>query len=90
MNRLLFGMVTVGLLSTTIYAKKIEQTICFSKKPTMVMFNKQQYAASLGNNVKLYGEKCKKNTLSQMNKKGWKLIQVVTGLEGSFGMIFSK
>lgn len=90
MKRLILGIVTLGLFTSIANAKIIEQTICFSKKPTMIMYNKQQFAPSLGDNVTLYGGKCNKKILSQMNKEGWTLIQVIMGLQGSFGMVFEK
>jgi hypothetical protein len=34
--------------------------------------------------------KCNGKTLSQMNKSGWKLTEIIGGLKGSFGMVFSK
>jgi len=46
--------------------------------------------ASLGDKVTLNSEKCKGKSLLQMNKEGWKLIQVVTGLNQSFGMVLEK
>ncbi|MFT5835505.1 MAG: hypothetical protein ACI9RG_000398 [Sulfurimonas sp.] len=46
--------------------------------------------ASLGDKVTLNGGKCQGKTLLEMNKKGWKVIQVVTGLNRSFGMVMEK
>ena len=85
MKRLSLGIVTIGLLSSAVHAKKIEQTICFSREPLGDRF----WQASLGDGVKLYGGKCQKKTLPEMNKKGWKVIQVVTGLNNSFGMVMT-
>ncbi len=86
MKKLVFGLVVAGLLSTVSYAKKLEQTICFSKSEcgTPIAYG------TLGDNVKLCGGKCQGKTIAQMNKNGWKLIQVVNGLQGSFGMVFIK
>ena len=65
--------------------KPLEQTICFSKD----LCSGLSYA-TLGENVNLCSGKCNGKTLSQMNKNGWELIQVVTGLQSSFGMIFTR
>jgi hypothetical protein len=86
MKILFLGIVTIGLLSSAVHAKKIEQTICFSREPLGDRF----WQASLGDGVKLYGGKCQKKTLPEMNKKGWKVIQVVTGLNNSFGMVMTR
>ena len=86
MKKLVLGLITIGLLSSAGYAKKIEQTICFSKEPLGDRF----WQASLGDGVKLYGGKCQKKTLPEMNKQGWKVIQVVTGLNSAFGMVMTK
>jgi len=65
--------------------KKIKQTLCFSQKKYSTFF-----LASLGNDVSLNGGECKGINLSEMNKKGWRLVQVITGLDSSFGMLFEK
>ncbi|MEA3383800.1 MAG: hypothetical protein U9Q20_03865 [Campylobacterota bacterium] len=36
------------------------------------------------------GGKCQGKTLAKMNKDGWKLVQVISGLNSSFGMLFTK
>ncbi len=82
MRRLVLSLVAIGLLSTAVYAKKIEQTICWSKEG--------KYLAVLGDNVKLQGGKCNNRTLPEMNKDGWKLIQVVGGLQSAFGMVMTR
>ena len=80
-------MVGVALaLSSTLQAKKIQQTICFSKNKC----NDAYAYGTLGDNVGLCSGKCKGKTLIEMNKKGWKLIQVVGGLNSSFGMVLQK
>jgi hypothetical protein len=86
MKKLILGLITIGLLSSTVYAKKVEQTICWSKEP----LGDKYWQASLGDNVKLHGGKCQKKTLLEMNKKGWRVIQVVGGLRNAFGMIMEK
>ena len=86
MKKLLLGFITVGLLSSAVYAKKVEQTICFAKSSCT---DKYGYA-TLGQEVALCGGSCKGKTLTQMNKKGWKLIQVVGGLNSGFGMLLTK
>ena len=79
--------------SATNSVKKIEQTICFSKEFSP---NKSSYfpngvpLATLGDDVKLYGGKCNEKTLPELNKEGWRLIQVVAGLQSSFGMVLEK
>ena len=90
MKKIILGAITVGLLSTTIYAKNIEQTICFSKTKINEYNGHIFYSGALGDGVLLYGGKCKGRTLSQMNKKGWRLIQVVNGLNSAFGMVLEK
>jgi len=81
-------MISVALISSflvsNVYAKKIEQTICFSSSQCKGL---GAYGV-LGDSVHLCGGKCQGRTLAQMNKAGWKLIQVVNGLESSFGMVF--
>jgi len=86
MKRLVLGLVAIVLLSSVGYAKKIEQTICFSKSSCS---DKYSYG-TFGNGTSLCGGKCQGKTLPEMNKEGWKLIQVVGGLQSSFGMIFTK
>jgi len=82
----ILGLITIGLLSSAGYAKKIEPTICFSKSDC-----NDKYAYGIfGNGTNLCGGKCNGKTLPEMNKAGWKLIQVVGGLQSSFGMIFTK
>jgi len=75
-----------GFLVSGAYAKRIEQTICFSASKCQGL---GAYGV-LGDGVKLCGGKCQGKTLAQMNKAGWKLIQVVNGLESAFGMVFIK
>lgn len=86
MKKILLGLVTIGLLSNVLYAKTIEQTICFSKAP----LGDKYWQASLGDAVKLYGGQCQGRTLPEMNKQEWKVIQVVTGLNSAFGMVMTK
>lgn len=86
MKKVILGTVVLGLLSTTVYAKNIKQTICFSKSSCT-----EKYAyGSLGEDTNLCGGQCQGKTLPEMNKEGWKLIQVVSGLNQSFGMVFTK
>ena len=85
MKKFFLGTVLIGsLLTSNVYAKKIEQTICFSSSQCGGL---GAYGV-LGDSVKLCGGKCQGRTLAEMNKDGWKLIQVVNGLQSSFGMIF--
>lgn len=82
--------ITAVLLSSiSVFA--VEQTVCFSQADSgFKIENKTHYMASLGDNVTLNGGQCKGATLPEMNKKGWELIQVVSGLNSSFGMVFKK
>jgi hypothetical protein len=70
----------------------IEQTICFSQKDSGVEYSvgKPVYVAVLGDDAVLNGGKCNGVKLADMNKKGWRLVQVVSGLNNSFGMVFEK
>lgn len=79
-------LIVAILLATTSSLFGIEQTICFSQKATSSGY----LLASLGDEATLNGGKCEGTKLSDMNKKGWKLIQVVTNLDSSFGMVFEK
>lgn len=45
---------------------------------------------SIGDSAVMCGGECKGKTLLQMNKGGWRLIHVIEGLEGGFGMVFEK
>jgi len=91
MKKLILWLTMLGLLTSSAYAKKVEQTICFSQKDSgEIIGGNPYYLASLGDKVSLNGGKCQGKTLLQMNKKGWKVIQVVTGLNQSFGMILEK
>jgi hypothetical protein len=80
------SIVGLMVLSNIGYAKSVEQTICFSQEP----LGGRHHLATLGDNVTLNGGKCKGKTLPQMNKLGWRLIQVVGGLESAFGMVLEK
>jgi hypothetical protein len=65
----------------------VEQTICFSQAyAPSSSFN----YAQLGEDISLNNGSCQGKTLLQMNQEGWRLIQVVTGLNNSFGMILEK
>ena len=86
MKKVISGMIVLGLLSTAVYAKKVQQTICFSKSSCS---DKYAYG-TLGEKTGLCGGQCQGKTLQEMNEKGWKLIQVVGGLNSSFGMVLEK
>ncbi len=45
---------------------------------------------SIGDTTVMCGGLCEGRTLSQMNKSGWRLIHVIEGLQGGFGMVFEK
>lgn len=87
MTKVLF----TALLCTSVTSYAIEQTICYSQYDTgRQVMGKPFYMASVGDDAILNDGKCQGVTLHEMNKKGWRLIQVVTGLESSFGMVFEK
>ncbi len=90
MNKLMLGVLTVGFLSNIGYAKNVEQTICFSQDENTLSSGTKYHSATLGDNVTLNGGKCQGKTLPQMNKKDWKVIQVVTGLNRAFGMVMER
>lgn len=78
-------------LCASVSSYAIEQTICYSQYDTgRQVMGKQLYMASIGDDAVLNGGKCQGVILAEMNKKGWRLVQVVTGLETSFGMVFEK
>ena len=87
MKKVFIGIALIGgIFISNIYAKHIEQTICFSSSQCGGL---GAYGV-LGDSVKLCGGKCQGRTLAQMNKAGWKLTQVVNGLSSSSGMIFTR
>ena len=88
MKRFIFGLVVLGLMSNSLYAKKIEQTICWSQNDCAKHY--PYSVATIGDNVKLCSGKCNGKTIAQMNKKGWKLIQVIGGLQGAFGIVMTR
>ena len=93
MKKMIFSsVVSLVLLSSFSYGKNVEQTICFSQKDIGSFPNskRRMYMAVLGDNVTLNGGKCQGKTLPQMNKLGWRLIQVVGGLESAFGIVLEK
>lgn len=90
MKKTLIFLTILGLASS-VQAKVVSQTICFSQEDTGQKIGANKfYMASLGEEVTLNGGKCKGASLIEMNKKGWKLIQVVVGLNQSFGMVLEK
>ena len=86
MKKIILGAIVLGLFTTTGYAKKVEQTICFSKSDCSNRYS----PGSVGDTVNLCSGKCQGKTLQQMNKEGWKLTEVIGGLSSSFGMVFTK
>jgi len=87
MKKLLVSTILIGgFLVSNVYANKIEQTICFSSSQCGGL---SAYGV-LGDNIELCGGKCKGKTLMEMNKAGWKLVQVINGLSSSFGMVLTK
>ena len=93
--RFLSSVMALSLLllsSTSVFA--VEQTICFSKTSlgdtNIGGRNITMWQGSLGDDVLLYSGRCGGKTLGEMNKKGWRLIQVVGGLDNAFGMILEK
>lgn len=77
---------SVLLLASTANVQAVEQTICFAKSSCS---NKYAYGL-LGDNVQLCGGKCQGVKLATMNRRGWRLIQVISGLDSSFGMVFER
>ncbi len=81
----------LAMLSVSFSSFAVEQTICFSQKDTGTSIgNRHVYFAVLGDDEILNGGKCDGLKLADMNKKGWRLIQVVSGLQSGFGMVFEK
>lgn len=64
------------------FSHQIEQTICFSSTKGVL--------ATVGDDIALSGGECKGRVLAQMNQDGWKLTQILGGLQGSFGMVFTR
>lgn len=93
MKKLIVVSIVCTVFNMSVQAKDVEQTICFSK---VYSGNPSKYfpngvpVAQLGDDIKLLGGICQARTLPQMNKNGWRLMQVVTGLQGAFGMVLSK
>ena len=87
------GMQTLKITNEVCIPKlelRNKETICFSQDESSLSSGRKYRSASLGDSVTLNGGKCQGRTLIQMNKKGWKVIQVVTGLNRSFGMVMEK
>ena len=89
---ILSSVVGLVLVSSFSFGKSVEQTICFSQEDIGSYPNskKRMYMAILGDTATLNGGKCQGKTLPQMNKLGWRLIQVVGGLQSGFGMVLEK
>jgi len=80
-------LVIFGLLMiTSIQAKEVVQTICFSQASC----TKKYTVGTLGDGVQICGGKCHGRTLLEMNKAGWTLTQVIPDLNMAFGMVFTK
>jgi len=90
LKKLIATSILVLGLTLSSQAKEIEQTICFSQSEPKGSGSYKIRLAELGDNVSLNGGKCQGRLLYEMNKDGWTLIQVVTGLNSSFGMVFTK
>ena len=88
MKKLLLSLVSIGLLSNIAYAKKVEQTICQSQNDCAKHY--PYSVATIGDKIKLYSGKCNGKTIAQMNKKGWKLTEVIGELQGAFGMVMTR
>jgi hypothetical protein len=90
---ILSSVIGLVLVSSFSFGKSVEQTICFSQKDIGAFpgsSTRRMYMAVLGDNSTLNGGQCQGKTLPQMNKLGWRLIQVVGGLDSGFGMVFEK
>lgn len=86
-----FVLATILLLGALSFAgiasaEEYVQTICFSKSSCT---DKYAYG-TLGEDVGLCGGQCQGKKMPQMNAEGWRLIQVVGGLDSAFGMVFEK
>ena len=86
MKKLILSGVLLSILSSSVCAKEVKQTICFSKADCS---SKYTYA-TIGDKVNLCGGACDGKTLEQMNKEGWKLTQVIGNLNMAFGMLLTK
>lgn len=80
-------LAAVIFLSMTTNAFAVQQTICFSKSK---IANTEYWQGSIGDGVNLHGGQCNGKKLAHMNKLGWKLVFVITGLNSSFGMVLEK
>lgn len=83
---LLLSILASSNVSATDAEAKYENTVCFSQGDC----NKKYSYGVLGDKVKLCSGKCNGKTISQMNAEGWRLIQVVNGLQNSFGIVFER
>ena len=81
---LIFKMLTA--LSKVVYAKE-EQTICFSKNNNI---NTYVAFGGLKKNRKLCGKNCNGKTLSEIDIKNWKVVKIISVLDDSFCIIFTK
>lgn len=82
----------LAIIVSAMPAFAVEQTICYSQEDSGSKYSAGRpiYLAVLGDDAVLNGGKCNGVKLADMNKKGWRLVQVVTGLNNSFGMVFEK
>lgn len=90
---ILASMIGLVMVSSISFGQSINQTICFSQEdigPYPGNSNRRMYMAVLGDSETLNGGECHGKTLPEMNKLGWRLIQVVGGLQSGFGMILEK
>ena len=86
MKKKILLAIGIFLLATT-NAMAIQQTICFSKSK---IGDSKYWQGSIGDGVNLYGGQCNGKKLAQMNRIGWRLVFVITGLDSSFGMVLEK
>lgn len=89
-SKLVFISLGLSLSLSSAFAHRIEQTICFSQHLQVDAPTLKYEMAELGDNITLNGGKCHGATLTQMNRKGWRLIQVVSGVSHAFGMVLEK
>jgi len=90
MRKVISIIICVLCISATNAFGKNECTICFSQKALPKSGQYQFYMGVLGDDVSLSGGKCEGKTIQQMYDDGWRLIQVVSGLDQSFGIVFEK
>jgi len=60
------------------------------KRMSICDLSSRMTVGSVGDGAVMCGGRCQGKTLPQMNNYGWRLIHVVEGLNGAFGMVFER